>query len=161
MIALFSKLYSKTCLVSSLSTGKRFFQRFHFRGFTERAQVPLKKPCQRFSIQPFARTACIYVTISGNLEHFQYFNFETDLNNFFIIQLEAVARRCFVEGVFIEVLQNSLENTCAIVLFLIKLQVLMCFLVNFAKFLRTPFPTEHIRWLLPLRKISLLDEFLD
>ena len=27
---------------------------------------------------PFERLACFYVTISGNFEHFQYLNFETD-----------------------------------------------------------------------------------
>ena len=27
---------------------------------------------------PFTRAACFYVTISGNFEHFQYFNFEAD-----------------------------------------------------------------------------------
>ena len=27
---------------------------------------------------PFERSACSYVTNSENLEHFQYFNFETD-----------------------------------------------------------------------------------
>ena len=28
---------------------------------------------------PFERLACFYVTISGNFERFQQFNFETDL----------------------------------------------------------------------------------
>ena len=27
---------------------------------------------------PFERSACFYVTISGNFKRFQYFNFETD-----------------------------------------------------------------------------------
>ena len=48
--------------------------------------------------------------------------------------------------------QNSQENTCARDSFLIKLQAsgrcCRCFPVNFAKFLRTPFLTEHLRWLL-------------
>ena len=35
---------------------------------------------------------------------------------------EAVARRCFVKKVFLEMPQNSQENTCARVSFLIKLQ---------------------------------------
>ena len=35
---------------------------------------------------------------------------------------EAVARRCFLKRGFLEVLQNSLENTCARVPFLIKLK---------------------------------------
>ena len=70
-------------------------------------------------------------------------------------------RRCSVEKVFLEISQDSQENTCARVSFLIKLQPCLryatllnkrlwhrCFLVNFAKFLRTPFYTEHLWWLL-------------
>ena len=66
---------------------------------------------------------------------------------------EAVFRRCFVKKVFFEILQNSQENTCARVSFLKRLWH-RCFSVNFAKFLRTPFFTEHLRWL-PLLLISL------
>ena len=36
--------------------------------------------------------------------------------------LETVSQRCSVKKVFLEILQNSLENTCATVSFLIKLQ---------------------------------------
>ena len=39
-----------------------------------------------------------------------------------IHQTEAVAQRCSVKKVFLEISQNSLENTCARVSFLIKLQ---------------------------------------
>ena len=60
---------------------------------------------------------------------------------------------------FLENSQNSQENTCARDSFLTKLQASECkfikkglwdrrFLVNFAKFLTTPFLTEHLRWLL-------------
>ena len=35
---------------------------------------------------------------------------------------EAVVQRCFVKKVFLKVSQNSLENTCAKVCFLIKLK---------------------------------------
>ena len=38
----------------------------------------------------------------------------------------------------------------------------MCFLVNFAKFLRTPFLTEHLRWLLlylPKIDITIVKNF--
>ena len=73
---------------------------------------------------------------------------------------EAVTQRCSVEKVFLEISQNSQENTCARVFFLIKLQASglqpylkkrhwhRCFPANFAKFLRTPFFTEHLRCLL-------------
>ena len=64
-------------------------------------------------------------------------------------------------------LQNLQENTCARVSFLIKLQaeacnfikketLARCFPVNFAKFLRTPFPTEQLRWLLLYSTINII-----
>ena len=66
---------------------------------------------------------------------------------------------CSVKKVFKEISQNSQENICDRVSFLIKLQPEpatlfkkrlwhRCFPVNFAKFLRTPFLTEHLQWLL-------------
>ena len=61
---------------------------------------------------------------------------------------ETVARMCSVKKVFLEISQNSQENTCARVSFLIKRLWHRCFPMNFAKFLRTPFLTEHLRWLL-------------
>ena len=64
---------------------------------------------------------------------------------------EAVAQRCSVKKDFLKVLQNSQENTCT----RLKPSTLLkkrlwhrCFPVNFAKFLRTPFFTEHLWWLL-------------
>ena len=73
--------------------------------------------------------------------------------------LEVVAQTCSVKKVFLEISQNSQENTCARVSFLIKLQAALatllknslwhrCFSVNFAKFVRAPFLTEQVRWLL-------------
>ena len=50
----------------------------------------------------------------------------------------AGAHMCSVRKVFSEILQNSQENTCARVSFLIKFQA-----EDFAKFLRTAFLTEH------------------
>ena len=55
---------------------------------------------------------------------------------------EAVVQRCFVKKVFLEISQNSQENTCARVSFLRLWH--RCFPVNFVKFLRTPFLTEHL-----------------
>ena len=49
---------------------------------------------------------------------------------------------------FLEISQNSQECIYARVSFLIKCLWHRCFLVNFAKFLRTPCFTEHFRWLL-------------
>ena len=67
--------------------------------------------------------------------------------------IEAVVYRCSVEKVFLEISQNSQENA-ARASFLIKCNFIKkrlwykCFPVNFAKFLRTPFLTEHLWWLL-------------
>ena len=45
---------------------------------TERAQILLKNGTRDFQgSPPFERSSCFYVTISGNLERFQYFNCET------------------------------------------------------------------------------------
>ena len=51
--------------------------------------------------------------------------------------------------VFLEISQNSQESTCVRASFL-KRDSGRCFPVNFANFLRTPFLTEHLRWLLLL-----------
>ena len=59
-----------------------------------------------------------------------------------------------LKKVFLKISQNSQENTCARISFLIKLQASTllkkrlwhsCFPVNIAKFLRPPFFTEHLR----------------
>ena len=42
--------------------------------------------------------------------------------HFFSFSSEAVVQTCFVKKVFLEISQNSLENTCAKVFFKIKLQ---------------------------------------
>ena len=64
--------------------------------------------------------------------------------------IETVAQRCSVKMVFLEISQNSQENICVRVSFLIKSFLNKrlwhwCFPVNFAKFLRRPFLTEHLR----------------
>ena len=61
---------------------------------------------------------------------------------------KAVGRICFVKKAFLEISQNSQVNTCARVCFLKRRIQRRCFSVNFAKFLRTPFLTEHLRCLL-------------
>ena len=73
-----------------------------------------------------------------------------------LVLLEAVAQRCSVKKVFLEISQNSQENTCARFFFLISCRPEACNFtkketlarVNFAKFLRTPFLIEHLWWLL-------------
>ena len=70
------------------------------------------------------------------------------LKSIFLIDhrlIEAVVWRHFAKKVFLKISQNSQENICARVSFLIKLKALgcrlwyRCFPVNFVKFLRTPF----------------------
>ena len=70
---------------------------------------------------------------------------------------EAVVQRCSVKGVFLKISQNSQENICAGVSFLIKLQasnfieketLAQVFPVNFSKFLGASSSTEHLQWLL-------------
>ena len=79
---------------------------------------------------------------------------------------EAVAQRCSVKRVFKEISQNSQENTCAGVSFLIgcrpqpatllkKRLWHRCFRVDFAKFIRTHFLTEHLQWLLLVVQIQI------
>ena len=71
------------------------------------------------------------------------------------LYLEAVAQTCSAKKVFLEISQNSQENTCASLYFnkvagltLSKQRLWQYFPVTFAKFLRTLFLTEHLRWLL-------------
>ena len=47
--------------------------------------------------------------------------------------MEAVTQRCSVKKVFLEILQNSQENTCARVPFLIKFQAFTPQVYNFIK----------------------------
>ena len=71
------------------------------------------------------------------------------------VSAEAVSRRCSVKKMFLEISQNSQENTCVRASFFqvaglrpatfLKRDWHRDFPVNFAKFLRTPFVTEHLR----------------
>ena len=73
---------------------------------------------------------------------------------------KAVAQKCSVKKVFLEISQNSLEKQVCQSLFFNKVAGLRpeplvkkrpwhwCFPVNFANFLRTPFLTKQLQWLL-------------
>ena len=74
----------------------------------------------------------------------------------FLVTFRSSHADVFHKKVFLDILQNSQENSCARVSFLIKLQTRpatllkkrlwhRCFPVNFAKFLRAPFLTDHFR----------------
>ena len=76
--------------------------------------------------------------------------------NFLVSISEAVTRRCSVKKVFLEISQNSQENTCARASFLISKKRLWhsCFPVNFVKFLSTTFFIE-LHWWLLLYKVEV------
>ena len=73
-----------------------------------------------------------------------------------IFSSEAVAQKCSVKKVFLEISPNSHKKTCAGVSFLIRFIITLlkkwlwykCIPLNLAKFLRTHFLTEHLWWLL-------------
>ena len=77
---------------------------------------------------------------------------------------EAVTHRFSVKQVFLKISKNSQKNTCASLrpATLLKKRLWhWCFPVNFAKFLRTPFLTEPLWWLLLLIQVlckSTLDK---
>ena len=47
-----------------------------------------------------------------------------------MVKTEAVAQRCSVKEMFLEISQNSQENTCARVSLLIKFQAIGCNFIN-------------------------------
>ena len=65
---------------------------------------------------------------------------------------EAVTQICSVKNVFLEILQNSQENTCARVSVLIKFfkkeTLAQVFYSEFCEISKSTFFTEHFRWLL-------------
>ena len=62
---------------------------------------------------------------------------------------------------FLEISQNSLENTCARVPFLIKRLWRRCLPVNFVKFLKTPFLQNTSGWVLPLFSMMALEVWFE
>ena len=99
-----------------------------------------------------------YVNVNSGL---QLSNFRLATNETFMTHSKATTRCVLWKKVFLKILQNSQENTCARVSFQNKVAGLgpatllkktlghSCFPVNFAKFLRTPFSqntffTEHL-----------------
>ena len=69
-------------------------------------------------------------------ENFRIRSFSTPLFLAFEQNAEAVAKRWSVKKVFLDIPENSEENTCVRVSFLLKKRLWSgCFPVNFAKFL--------------------------
>ena len=73
-VALFSRFYG-----FCFNTGKRFSLRGFILKPLKRTYVLLINVIRNFqNSPPFGRSACFYLTITGNDEHFQYFNFQTN-----------------------------------------------------------------------------------
>ena len=94
-------------------------------------------------------------SFEGMLIERERFSIFISISIFFYKTTEAVAQRCSVKKVFLEISQNSQENTCARISFLIKVQASG---LNFAKFLKALFPTEHLRRL-PLKQVQHTPKF--
>ena len=75
------------------------------------------------------------------------------------LYLEAVVRKCSVKKVFLQISQNSLENTCARDSFLIKFikkeTLAQAFSCEFCEISKNTFFIEHLRWLLLYTHINI------
>ena len=106
---------------------------------------------------------CFYTLLTSILMHhctslcIIYFTISIDFDR---KETEATTRGVLSKKVFLKISQNSQENTCARVSFLITLLKKRlwhrCFLVNFAKFSRTPFLQNTCARLL-LKKITFAE----
>ena len=78
-----------------------------------------------------------------------------------LLEITAVSCRCSLKKMFLKISQNSQEDTCVRVTFLMTLSKKRlghrCFPVNFAKFLRTPTFIEHLQWLVVSQGPCLLN----
>ena len=75
----FQKVYGKIWVGFVLTLENAFSQRFHFEANRKSIDSSKKNGARDFQDNPpFKRSACFYVTISGNFDRFQYFNFEPD-----------------------------------------------------------------------------------
>ena len=137
----------------SLLINTRLFFISHF------VSVPLRRGYRRSRITVFV---CSFVPVSFCIFDYLYRDFWFFVDCFVTSALSRSSHlEVFVKKVFLEISENSQENTCVRVSFLVKLQTFMrpatllkkrfwhrCFPVNFAKFIKTRFLTEHLRWLL-------------
>ena len=81
-----------------------------------------------------------------------------------VIWTEAVVQRCSVKKVFLNISQNSQENTFARPStrnFIKKETLVQVFSCELFEILRTPFFIEHLRWLLLFEVLSLLKSSLE
>ena len=70
-------------------------------------------------------------------------------NSLFLFHIEAVVQKCSVKKVFLKILQNSQENTCVRVPFLIKFikkeTLVQMFSCEFSEIFKNTFFIEHLR----------------
>ena len=116
---------------------------------------------QNWSLSRFHKVIAIYQGKKSEGFREYYRSFRVKHMQLCAINEEAFTRRCSVKKVFLKISQNSRENTCARVSFLIKSYLKKklwhwCFPVNFAKFSGTPFSIEQLWWLiLSMQKVLL------
>ena len=70
-----------------------------------------------------------------------------------MLQTEAVVRSCSVKKMFLEILQNSQENTCARDSFIKKESLARELSCEFCEISKNTFFTEHLWWLLLFREV--------
>ena len=73
-----AKLTGRFELVLVLTKENASSLRFHFKADRESTGSSKNSTWDFQNSPPFERSECFYVTITGNLERFQYFNFETN-----------------------------------------------------------------------------------
>ena len=79
-LLLSARFMAKFVLVFILTLENTFSQMFHFKANKESIDASKKQVLGIFKIALRLRDwACFFVTITGNCERFQYFNFETDI----------------------------------------------------------------------------------
>ena len=83
-----------------------------------------------------------------------YVHYSSENVSGLMLKIEAVVRRCSAEKVFLEISQNSQENTCASISFLIKLQAWG--ISKYAFFYRTPLVAASVKKKLLLLIIELV-----
>ena len=101
-------MFLKISQISQESTGVGVSLFNKFAGLRTPIQVLSSEICEIFKNIFFHRTPPVAASVFGMKETF-------DIS-------EAVAQTCSVKKVFLQFLQNSHENTCARISFLIKLQ---------------------------------------
>ena len=90
------------------------------------------------------------IRICSNKDDFYIISEHRNSFNGKVKKLKAVAKQCSVKRVFLEITQNSQENTCGRVSFLTKLQVSrFVFLFYLVQYVDTAFMLKKVHWVQP------------